>query len=233
MQVQKFSVMSDSCERRLCSLGVRDDMLEAMWRGYEKSHVAKFSYWTEDEGLVELYSQTKIKQKNNADSGRNFGGNNAPSWAFIFSSNRVAGSQRAGFVCQKILTNKQTGIIWNVPSWFKGWKGGEQKPEFQYFFLSAHQRLAGLLHQHSAFCLKMTHWPQCVQNPAIHCGISLNSNRLNNWKTTVSVTSQHETTFESNILSFLFFLISIRHTNMYSAPFVTLYKDILVNKPFW
>lgn len=56
--------------------------------------------------MVELYSQTKIKQKNNADSGRNFGGNNAPSWAFISSSNRVAGLQRAGFVCQKRQTNR-------------------------------------------------------------------------------------------------------------------------------
>jgi len=57
--------------------------------------------------LLELYSQTKIKQKSNADRGRNFGGNNAPSWAFISSSNRVAGLQRAGFVCQKRQTNKQ------------------------------------------------------------------------------------------------------------------------------
>lgn len=51
--------------------------------------------------MGELYSHTKIKQTNNADSGRNIGGNNASSWAFIFSSNRVAGLQGGGFVCQK------------------------------------------------------------------------------------------------------------------------------------
>lgn len=63
----------------------------------------------QDEGLGELYSHTKIKQTNNADRGRNIGGNNAPSWAFISSSNRVAGLQGAGFVCQKKekKTNKQ------------------------------------------------------------------------------------------------------------------------------
>lgn len=228
--------MSDSCERGFCSLGVRDDLLEAMWRGYEKSHTAKFSYWTEDEGLGELYSHTKIKQTNNADSGRNIGGNNAPSWAFIFSSNRVADLQGGGFVCQKRQTNRNH---LKSPFLIQRLKRGRVKARVPALLFICSSKagpttspaLSSLFKDDSlttALCSKSCHplWHQSEQ-------------QLNNLFEQLKDYSVHyKSTWNHIWIQYSFIFVLRKKRFPFGTPTCTVYhslqyiKDTLVNKPF-
>lgn len=160
--------------RGFCSLGLRDDTPEATRKGYENSHAAKFSCWSEDEGTVDLCGQTVIKHRQTkADSGRNIGGNNAlflspshPPGPFISSSNR-RGWRRAGLFVKKGKREKTNKQAYSEKS-FPDSKAGTGKRESQSSSTSFYLLIKGCLEHFTStqLCFNMTRWPRiCVQNP--------------------------------------------------------------------